>query len=53
VLDDPLDELAERAEAEGELQVAVLFLGHDLERIGAEFALQAIEIAPKIERSTM
>ena len=36
--------LAERAEAERELQVAVLLLGDDLERIGAELPLQALEV---------
>ncbi len=43
-LDQFGDQLAERAEAERELQVPVLFLGDDLERIGAQLPLQALEI---------
>ena len=44
ILDYFVDQFAERAEAEGELEIAVLLFRHDLERIGAEAPLEPIQI---------
>ena len=43
--DQLADQLGERAEAECEFQIAILFLGDDFERIGAQLPLETLQIS--------